>query len=198
MGWNFVRIPIYGHLFFDSKLFRRPIAVSRAPKIWVLGMFRWFGIIGQKLDQIFAWPHRRHRWAVGFQDPSTVLVWFLVYWKTAISKTSLTNKSGWTPPPPPLNLLKLVRMPKLNQFLSNLDLIFVYVFKRLIATSRAPQGLVLGMLRWFGIFVPKLDQIWSWLHWWAPGVCDLLKILAQALVYWSTAISKSRFTQKSG
>ena len=33
-------------------LMERPIATSKAPKILVLGMFRLFGIIGQKMDQI--------------------------------------------------------------------------------------------------------------------------------------------------
>ena len=56
-------------------------------------MFKWFGIIGPKFDQIWAWPHRRHQWTVGVRDPLKSLV--MVYWVTAISKTSFTNKSGW-------------------------------------------------------------------------------------------------------
>ena len=49
--------------------FKRRLAVSIAPKIWVLGMFKLFGIIGPKLDQIWAWPHSRQQEAVGVHDP---------------------------------------------------------------------------------------------------------------------------------
>ena len=46
----------------------------RMQPIWVLSMFKWFGIIGPKLDQIWAWPRRGHRLAVGVHDPLKSLV----------------------------------------------------------------------------------------------------------------------------
>ena len=36
------------------------------------------------------------------------------------------------------------------------------MFKRLVATSRAPQVMVLSMLRSFGKIGPQIDQIWAW------------------------------------
>ena len=54
------------------------------------------------------------------------------------------------------------------------------MFKRLIATSRAPQIMVLSMLRSFGKIGPQIDQIWAWLsrgHRWSPGVRNPLKSL---------------------
>ena len=52
------------------------------------------------------------------------------------------------------------------------------LFKRLVATSRAPQIVVLSMLRSFGKIVPQIDQIWAWLsrrHRWSAGVQNPLK-----------------------
>ena len=52
------------------------------------------------------------------------------------------------------------------------------MFRRLVATSRAPQIMVLSMLRSFGKIGPQIDQIWAWLsrgHWWSPGVRNPLK-----------------------
>ena len=49
----------------------------------------------------------------------------------------------------------------------------MYVFRRQVATSRAPQIMVLSMLRSFGKIGPQIDQIWAWLsrgHRWSPGV----------------------------
>ena len=51
-----------------------PLATSRAPLISVLGILRRFGIIEPKIDQIWAWLHRGHRWAVGVRDPLKSLV----------------------------------------------------------------------------------------------------------------------------
>ena len=85
------------------------------------------------------------------------------------------------------NLSYLVRMPKyghilfcsqLSQFVSNFDEIYIQVFKRLVATSRAPQIMVLSMLRSFGKIGPQIDQIWAWLsrgHRWSAGVRNPLK-----------------------
>ena len=85
------------------------------------------------------------------------------------------------------NLSYLVRMPKyghivfcsqLSQFLSNFDKTYKHVFRRLLATSRAPHSMVLSMLRRFGKIGPKIDQIWAWLsrgHRWAPRVRNPLK-----------------------
>ena len=64
------------------------------------------------------------------------------------------------------------------QFLSNFDKIYIQVFKRLVATSRAPQIMVLSMLRSFGKIGSQIDQIWAWLsrgHRWSAGVRDPLK-----------------------
>ena len=55
---------------------------------------------------------------------------------------------------------------------------FIYVFRRLVATSRAPQIMVSSMLRSFGKIGPQIDQIWAWLsrgHQWSPGVRNPLK-----------------------
>ena len=52
------------------------------------------------------------------------------------------------------------------------------MFKRLVATSRAPQIMVLGMLRSFDKIGPQIDQIWAWLsrgHRWSPGFQNPLK-----------------------
>ena len=52
------------------------------------------------------------------------------------------------------------------------------MFRRLVATSRAPQIMVLSMLRSFGKIGPRIDQIWAWLsrgHRWSPGVRNPLK-----------------------
>ena len=81
--------------------FRRQIATSTASKIWVLSMLRWFCINGPTIDQIWAWLHRRHRWAVGSGTPSKVWSSVLVYWSTAISKTIFIMNWGFIPPPPP-------------------------------------------------------------------------------------------------
>ena len=65
----------------------------------------------------------------------------------------------------------------LSQFLSNFNK-NLYVFRRLVATSRAPQIMVLSMLRSFGKIGPQIDQIWAWLsrgHRWSPGVRNPLK-----------------------
>ena len=46
------------------------------------------------------------------------------------------------------------------------------MFKRLVATSRAPQIMVLSMLRSSGKIEPQIDQIWAWLsrgHRWSAG-----------------------------
>ena len=62
--------------------------------------------------------------------------------------------------------------------LVNFDEIYIQVFKRLVATSRAPQIMVLSMLRSFGKIGPQIDQIWAWLfrgHRWSPGVRNPLK-----------------------
>ena len=56
--------------------------------------------------------------------------------------------------------------------------IYIQVFKRLVATSRAPQIMVLSMFRSFGKIRPQIDQIWVWLsrgHPWSPGVRNPLK-----------------------
>ena len=85
------------------------------------------------------------------------------------------------------NLSYLVRMPKyghivfcsqLSQFVSNFDKTYKHVFRRLLATSRAPHSMVLSMLRRFGKIGPKINQIWAWLsrgHRWAPRVRNPLK-----------------------
>ena len=65
-----------------------------------------------------------------------------------------------------------------SEFLSNFYEIYIQVFKRLVATSRAPQIMVLSMLRSFGKIGPQIDQIWAWLsrgHRWSPGVRNPLK-----------------------
>ena len=52
------------------------------------------------------------------------------------------------------------------------------MFKRLVATSRAPQIMVLSILRSFGKIGPQIDQIWAWLsrgHRWSAGVRNPLK-----------------------
>ena len=52
------------------------------------------------------------------------------------------------------------------------------MFKRLVATSRAPQIMVLSMLRSFGKIGPQIDQIWAWLsrgHRWSAEVRNPLK-----------------------
>ena len=52
------------------------------------------------------------------------------------------------------------------------------MFRRLVATSKAPQIMVLSMLRSFGKIGPQIDQIWAWLsrgHRWSPGVRNPLK-----------------------
>ena len=52
------------------------------------------------------------------------------------------------------------------------------MFRRLVATSRAPQIMVLSMLRSFGKIGPQIDQIWAWLsrgHRWSPEVPNPLK-----------------------
>ena len=52
------------------------------------------------------------------------------------------------------------------------------MFKRLVATIRALQIMVLSMLRSFGKIGPQIDQIWAWLsrgHRWSPGVRYPLK-----------------------
>ena len=52
------------------------------------------------------------------------------------------------------------------------------MFKRLVATSRAPQIMVLSMLRSFGKIEPQIDRIWAWLsrgHRWSTGVQNPLK-----------------------
>ena len=52
------------------------------------------------------------------------------------------------------------------------------MFRRLVATCRAPQIMVLSMLRSFGKIGPQIDQIWAWLsrgHRWSPGVRNPLK-----------------------
>ena len=52
------------------------------------------------------------------------------------------------------------------------------MFRRLVATSKAPQIMVLSMLRSFGEIGPQIDQIWAWLsrgHRWSPGVRNPLK-----------------------
>ena len=62
--------------------------------------------------------------------------------------------------------------------MSNFDEIYIQVFKRLVATSRAPQIMVLSMLRSFGKIGPQIDQIWAWLsrgHRWSAGVQNPLK-----------------------
>ena len=54
------------------------------------------------------------------------------------------------------------------------------MFRRLVATSRAPQIMVLSILRSFGKIGPQIDQIWAWLsrgHRWSPGVRNPLKSL---------------------
>ena len=58
------------------------------------------------------------------------------------------------------------------------------MFRRLVATSRAPQIMVLSMLRSFGKIGPQIDQIWAWLsrgHRWSPGVRNPLKSLNTGL-----------------
>ena len=52
------------------------------------------------------------------------------------------------------------------------------MFRRLVATSRAPQIMVLSMLKSFGKIGPQIDQIWAWLsrgHRWSPGVRNPVK-----------------------
>ena len=47
------------------------------------------------------------------------------------------------------------------------------MFRRLEATGRAPQIMVLSMLRSFGKIGPQIDKIWAWLsrgHRWSPGL----------------------------
>ena len=56
--------------------------------------------------------------------------------------------------------------------------IYIQVFKRLVATSRAPQIMVLSMLSSFGKIGPQIDRIWAWLsrgHRWSAGVQNPLK-----------------------
>ena len=74
--------------------FRRPLAVSRTHKIWVLGMLRWYGIIWPKVNQIWAWLHRRHWWAFGVHEPLNSLVTGpSLLDNCLISKTSFTKKT---------------------------------------------------------------------------------------------------------
>ena len=59
------------------------------------------------------------------------------------------------------------------------------MFKRLVATSRAPQVMVLSMLRSFGKIGPQIDQIWSWQsrgHRWSAGVRNSLKSSVPSLL----------------
>ena len=86
------------------------------------------------------------------------------------------------------NLSYLVRMTKyghivfcslLSQFLSNFDEIYIHVFRRLVATSRAPQIMALSILKSFGKIGPQIHQICAWLyrgHRRSPGVRNHLKI----------------------
>ena len=58
------------------------------------------------------------------------------------------------------------------------------MFRRLVATRRAPQSTVLSMLRLFGKIEPKNYQIRAWLsrrHRWAPGVRNPIKSLVMGL-----------------
>ena len=68
-------------------------------------MLRRFGIIGQKMNQIWAWLTAGTGGQLGFWTPSKVRSQVLVCWLTAISVTSFTkNQAGPSrlPPPPPL------------------------------------------------------------------------------------------------
>ena len=78
---------------------------------------------------------------------------------------------------------------------------YTNVFRRLGAKRKAPQSMVLSMLRLFDKIGPKFDQIWAWLsrgHRWAPGVRNPLKssVTGPSLLVNATAISK-KFHKKS-
>ena len=77
------------------------LATSRAPKTWVLGMFRVFGKIGHNLDQIWAWLPRGHRLAVGVRDPLKSSVTGPSLLVNCYLETKFHKKIRVNPPPPP-------------------------------------------------------------------------------------------------
>ena len=64
-----------------------------------LGMSRWFGIIGPKIDQIWAWLYHRRRWEVGVQDPLTSLVTGSSLLVNCYLGNKFHKKIRLTPPP---------------------------------------------------------------------------------------------------
>ena len=102
------------------------------------------------------------------------------------------------------NLSYLVRMPKYGHIVfcsSNFDEIYIHVFRRLLSISRAPQIVVLSMLRSFSKIGPQIDQIWRGCPAGTGGHPDSgtpSKVRSRALVCCSTAISKSCFTNNQG
>ena len=76
--------------------FKRPLATSRAPKILLLGMLRLFVIIEPKLDQIRAWLHRGHRWAVEVHGPLKSLV---KGYSLLLSLKQVSQENQYDPPP---------------------------------------------------------------------------------------------------
>ena len=65
-----------------------------------LGMSRWFGIIGLKIDQIWAWLYHGRRWEVGVQDPLTSLVTGSSLLVNCYLGNKFHKKIRLTPPPP--------------------------------------------------------------------------------------------------
>ena len=73
----------------------------------------------------------------------------------------------------------------------------MYEFKRPPLATR--KILVLSMFRLFGIFEPKLNQIWAWLphgHQLVVGVHDPLKILVTGLSLLANLLSLNQVLQK--
>ena len=88
--WNFI---------YD---FRRPLATSKAPKTWILDMFRVFGQIGPDLDQMWAClPHEQG-------TPSKVSSQVLVCWLTGYLEIKFHKKYPLPHPLPPQVATNLV------------------------------------------------------------------------------------------
>ena len=64
---------------------------------------KWFGKIGPKIDQIWVWLSREHRWAPGVWNPLKSLFTGPSF---AISKSSFTKNQG--EPPPPLKWIQWI------------------------------------------------------------------------------------------
>ena len=63
----------------------------------ILRMLRRFDKIGPKIYHIWVWLSRGQRLAPGVRNPLKSSVTGPSFWSTAISKSSFTKKTGWTP-----------------------------------------------------------------------------------------------------